>query len=101
MAETQIGKGTPVLDGVWRVRRVGGLLPPMFCVRKYIKDGRGATRVGPLVAVPFLVDGNALRYRGLLEGFVDLLDVIADDSCSGRATFGGRTFGRFEMRPIR
>ena len=85
------------LDGIWNVKRSGGLLPPLIGVRKRIEGTRGKTCVGPLIAVPFHVDGRALRYRAPFRGFVDLLE--ADGPCfRGRATFRGREFGRFVMR---
>jgi len=37
------------LEGLWRVERVGGFLPPMVGVRKRIGGASGETRVGPLV----------------------------------------------------
>jgi hypothetical protein len=81
------------LDGIWDVRRTGGLLPPLLGVTKRIHGDRGETRVGPLPGVPFRVDGLALRYAG---GFVDLLEPDGD-RYRGRATFRGRELGRFEL----
>ena len=49
------------LDGIWDVRRTGGLLPPLLGVRKRIAGGRGATTVGPAPGVPFDVVGAELR----------------------------------------
>lgn len=88
------------LDGLWDVRRTGGLLPPMTSVRKQIAGGRGVTRVAGTVDVPFHVVGNELRYRAPFLGFVDVLTPDVD-GYRGRATFLGREFGRFELRPIR
>jgi hypothetical protein len=85
------------LDGVWRVERTGGLLPPLVGVRKRIHGDSGETLVGRLRGPAFRVDGRALRYRAPFQGFVDLLE--ADEAgFSGRATFRGRGFGRFVMR---
>jgi hypothetical protein len=87
------------LDGVWRVRRVGGLLPPLVGVRKRIRGGSGETLLGPL-RWPFEVRGDELHYRRPLSRFVDVLEVVDDDRVSGRATFQGKEFGRFELTRI-
>jgi hypothetical protein len=87
------------LDGVWRVRRISGLLPPLAGVRKRIQGNRGETRIGPL-AVPFEIEDFTLNYTGILDGFSDLLDEITESRCLGRATFRGRVFARFEMSRI-
>jgi hypothetical protein len=85
------------LDGLWSVERTGGFLPPLVGVRKHIADGRGETRVGALPGAPFDVLGNELRYRPPFASFVD---VVEPDALGfrGRATFRGRTFGRFVLR---
>jgi hypothetical protein len=88
------------LDGVWRVERTAGLLPPLVGVRKEIRGSRGETRVGPLPGAPFDVDGLQLRYRGPLSGFVDVLEP-AGDGYRGRATFRGREYGRFRLVRLR
>jgi hypothetical protein len=85
------------LDGTWNVVRTGGFLPPLFGVRKRIAGGRGETRVGDLPGFPFDVIGNELRYRRPFSAFVDVVEPDAS-GFSGRATFRGRTFGRFELR---
>jgi hypothetical protein len=87
------------LDGVWNVRRLGGLLPPLVGVRKEISGGRGETKVGPLPGVPFDVVGRSLRYRAPFRGFVDELDPDGD-GYRGRATFRGSTFGRFALERV-
>jgi hypothetical protein len=87
------------LDGVWNVKRVGGLLPPMVGVQKWISGSSGETRVGPLPGVPFDVAGRDLRYRPPFQGFVDELEP-AGPGYRGRATFRGRVFGRFELTRI-
>lgn len=87
------------LDGVWMVERVGGLLPPMWGVRKRIEGERGQTKLGSLPGAPFEVRGLELHYRGPLTGFVDVLNP-AGDIFEGRATFCGREFGRFRLRLI-
>ena len=85
------------LDGTWNVERTGGFLPPLLGVRKHVRDGRGETRLGGLPGGPFDVVGNELRYHRPFAGFVD---VVVPDArgFSGRATFRGRTFGRFVLR---
>jgi len=84
------------LDGSWRVKRTGGILPPLFGVRKEISGRRGETRVGAVVSLPFDVDGLYLRYRGPFSAFVDELRP-SRDGYSGRALFRNREYGRFEM----
>jgi ferritin-like metal-binding protein YciE len=89
------------LDGVWEVKRTGGLLPPLMGIRNEIYGTRGETLLpGGMIGVPFDVVGRELHYRPPLAGFVDIL-VPHDGGFSGRATFHGQTFGRFEMLPIR
>jgi hypothetical protein len=87
------------LDGVWEVRRVSGLLPPMVGVRKEISGSSGATKIGPLPGASFDVVGLSLRYRGPFRGLIDELEPAAD-GYRGRSTFRGREFGKFEMRRI-
>jgi hypothetical protein len=88
----------PELDGIWNVERRGGLLPPLAGVQKRIEGARGETRLGSLLGVPFDVDGLSLRYRAPFRGFVDELQPDGD-GFAGRATFRGREFGRFALRP--
>ncbi len=83
------------LDGVWRVRRESGLLPPLFGVRKIVAGDRGWTTLGPIRAA-FDVVGNELRYRRLLRGFVDVLEQDGKD-WKGRALVGGREYARFRL----
>jgi hypothetical protein len=87
------------LDGVWNVKRVGGLLPPLVAVRKRISGSSGETRIGPLVGVPFDVVGRDLHYRAPFQGFVDQLEP-AGGGYLGRATFRGRVFGRFALERV-
>jgi hypothetical protein len=84
------------LDGVWNVRRFGGLLPPLVGVRKRIDDTRGETTIGPLPGASFDVVGLSLRYRAPFAGFVDELE-RQGDGYLGRATYRGREFGRFAL----
>ena len=92
------------LVGVWNVERVGGFLPPLFGMRKRIGPlvdgvGRGETLLGP-VRAGFHVVGNELRYRGVLEGLVDVLEP-SEDGWIGRALFRGREYGRFRLTPAK
>jgi hypothetical protein len=87
------------LDGVWKVVRTGGALPPLVAVRKEIDGARGVTRIGPLPGIPFEVEGLRLRYRSPFSAFVDELEPVSD-GFRGRATFRGCEFGRFVMRRI-
>jgi hypothetical protein len=87
------------LDGVWKVERVSGLLPPMIGVRKRISGSAGETRLGLLPSVAFAVEELVLRYRWPLSGFVDLLEPDGA-AYEGRTTFRGRQIGRFRMSPI-
>ena len=87
------------LDGVWRVERASGLLPPMVGVRKVIAGGRGRTSLGRLPGVPFDVVGLTLRYRPPFRGFVDVLEPEGD-GFFGRATYRGREFGTFRLSRI-
>ena len=86
------------LDGVWRVERAGGLLPPLVGVRKRIACGRGTTTLGP-VRASFRVEGAELRYELPFAGFVDVVEPDAA-GFSGRALFRGREYGRFRLRPL-
>jgi hypothetical protein len=85
------------LDGVWDVKRVGGLLPPMVGVRKEIGGDRGVTTLGPL-KFPFAVEGRSLRYR-FPPGLVDELEPDRD-GFRGRALLAGREVGRFRLERI-
>lgn len=85
------------LTGVWRLRRTGGLLPPLTGVHKRILGASGTTRIGPLPGAPFDVVGLELHYRFPLSGFVDVLTPDGADAYTGRATVAGRTFGTFRM----
>jgi len=85
------------LDGEWEVRRTGGLLPPLYGVRKRIDGSRGVTTLGP-AASPFDVVGRELRYRGpLTRGLVDTVEPDGDE-WRGVARYRGRTLGHFAMR---
>ena len=85
------------LDGEWKVERLSGWLPPLLGVRKRSRGSRGQTAIGRLPGVPFDVVGLELRYPG--RSFVDVLEP-SGDGYAGRATFRGREFARFRMRPL-
>jgi ferritin-like metal-binding protein YciE len=89
------------LDGVWDVRRTGGLLPPLIGVHKEIHGTYGKTLLPRgVIGVPFDVVGLELHYRAPFAGFVDIL-VPHNGGFRGLTTFRGRTFGRFELMPIK
>ena len=77
------------LDGEWNVRRVSGLLPPLYGVRKRIAGARGVTA---------LVE-RELRYRGVFSGLVDAVEP-AGDGWRGVARYRGRRLGRFAMTRV-
>jgi hypothetical protein len=87
------------LDGVWNVKRLGGLLPPLVGVQKRISGANGETTIGPFFGVPFDVVGLHLRYRAPFRGFVDRLEPDGNGYV-GRATFRGRVFGRFALERV-
>jgi len=87
------------LDGVWKVRRVSGALPPLAGVRKRIAGARGETVVVGGPGLPFDVHGLELRYRPPLQWLVDVLEPDGP-RFRGRATAFGCTYGRFELRRI-
>ena len=84
------------LDGVWDVRRISGVLPPLAGVRKRIDGARGETVVGGGRGLPFEIHGLELRYRRPLSFLVDVLERDGDGYV-GRATAFGRTYGRFRL----
>lgn len=82
------------LDGVWEVRRTGGVLPPMRgIVRKRIENGRGWT-IALGVRLPFTVDGMSLRYPA---GLVDELVPAGPDEYEGTTRLLGRKVGTFRL----
>jgi hypothetical protein len=87
------------LDGVWSVKRTGGLLPPLVGVRKEISGDTGVTKVGPLPGAQFDVVGLTLCYRQPFGAFVDVLEPDGGEF-RGRATFRGREYGRFVMQKL-
>jgi ferritin-like metal-binding protein YciE len=85
------------LDGVWRIERTGGALPPLLGMTKRIHGSRGETRVGSAPGARFDVVDLELRYRAPLQGLVDVLEPVRDGELRGRATVFGREIGRFRM----
>ena len=82
------------LDGVWRVERESGLLPP-FGLSKTIQGGAGWTRAAGLPVAPFRVAGCTLVYRGWPVR--DELSARPDGSWSGRGVLLGREFCTFRL----
>ena len=87
-----------LLDGVWKVERTGGALPPLPGVSKRIHGRSGRTIFPGLPPMAFEVRGLSLHYKPPFNGLVDVLEPDGGDSFRGRATIGGRTFGHFAMR---
>lgn len=82
------------LDGVWRVVRESGALPP-FGLSKTIEGRNGWTLAGGLPVAPFRVAGNTLVYRGWPVR--DELVARPDGSWGGRGFLLGREFCRFRL----
>jgi ferritin-like metal-binding protein YciE len=87
------------LDGVWKVERVGGALPPLYGCVKRINGSHGETAFTHLPGMPFEVRGLELHYRPPFTPFVDKLEPQTG-GYSGRATFAGREFGQFTLRRL-
>jgi ferritin-like metal-binding protein YciE len=85
------------LDGVWKVERVSGALPPLYGCVKRISGGHGSTVFPRAPALPFEVRGTELHYRGPFGLLVDKLEP-QDGGYLGRATLLGRELGQFRMR---
>jgi hypothetical protein len=85
------------LDGVWRVERESGVLPP-FGLSKKIAGGEGWTRALGVPVAPFRVAGHTLVYRGWPVR--DELEPRADGSWDGRSLVLGREFCRFRLVPV-
>jgi hypothetical protein len=87
------------LDGVWRVEREAGALPP-FGLSKRIFGASGWTLVGGVPAAHFRVrradaDHATLEYVGWPVR--DELTPRPDGSWAGRGVFLGREFCRFRL----
>jgi ferritin-like metal-binding protein YciE len=87
------------LDGVWKVERVGGALPPLYGCVKRINGLHGTTAFRHTAGMPFEVRGLELHYKPPFALFVDRLE-RTDAGYDGRATFAGREFGQFTMRRL-
>src|SRR5438132_863166 len=87
------------LDGVWKVERVGGALPPLYGCRKRISGRRGTTEFSHVPGMPFEVRGLELHYRAPFNVLVDVLEP-QNGGYFGRATIAGREFGQFRMRRL-
>jgi ferritin-like metal-binding protein YciE len=87
------------LDGVWKVERAGGVLPPLHGCIKRIKGERGTTEFPNMPGMPFEVRGLELHYPGPFGLLVDKLEP-QDGGYFGRATLLGREFGQFTMRKV-
>ena len=82
------------LEGVWKVHRTGGALPPMRgIVRKRIESRRGWT-IALGVRLPFEIDGLSLRYP---LGLVDELVPEGADAYAGTTRLFGRVVGTFRL----
>ncbi len=84
------------LDGVWRIEREAGALPP-FGLTKRITGGSGWTCVAGLPAASFRVEGTTLVYR--LWPVRDELAAREDGTWEGRGLLLGREFCRFRLVP--
>ena len=87
------------LDGVWKVERIAGALPPLYACRKRIHGDRGTTEFGRMPGMPFEVHGLDLQYRGPFGVLVDRLE-RRDGEYVGHATLLGRELGQFRMRRL-
>lgn len=90
------------LEGEWKIERLGGLLPPMFNIRKRIHGARGETRFGALPIWPFQIERRAgciaLVYYPPFCLLVDeLRPETSGSSWLGRTMICGRELGRFRM----
>jgi len=85
------------LDGVWKVERVGGALPPLIGCVKRINGTRGTTEFSRAPGMPFDVRGLELRYRPPFSMLVDKLEE-QEGGYLGHATAAGFEFGQFRMR---
>jgi hypothetical protein len=82
------------LDGVWRVEREAGVLPPVGLSKK-ISGREGWTRALGVPVAPFRVVGRTLVYRGWPVR--DELEPRVDGSWGGRGLVLGREFCRFRL----
>jgi ferritin-like metal-binding protein YciE len=87
------------LDGVWKVERTGGALPPLYGCVKRINGARGTTAFKYVPGMAFEVRGLDLHYEAPFTALVDKLEP-RDGGYLGRATLAGREFGQFTMRRL-
>jgi ferritin-like metal-binding protein YciE len=87
------------LDGVWKVERTGGALPPLYGCVKRINGTHGTTEFSRMPGMPFEVRGLELHYRAPFALLVDKLEP-QDGSYLGRATLAGLEIGQFTMRRL-
>jgi ferritin-like metal-binding protein YciE len=87
------------LDGVWKVERLGGALPPLYGCRKRINGRTGTTEFSYVPGMPFEVRGLELHYKAPFGVLVDKLEP-QNGGFLGHATIAGREFGQFRMRRL-
>jgi ferritin-like metal-binding protein YciE len=87
------------LDGIWRVERLGGALPPLYGCRKRIEGSHGTTEFPRVPSLPFDVRGLELHYRPPFALLVDKLEPQGS-GYFGRSTLAGQEFGQFTMRRL-
>ena len=87
------------LDGIWKVERVGGALPPLPGCVKRIHGPRGTTEFGAVPGMPFEVRGLELHYRPTFNVLVDRLEP-SDGGYLGHALIAGVEYGQFRMRRL-
>jgi ferritin-like metal-binding protein YciE len=87
------------LDGVWKVERVGGALPPLPGCVKRIRGTHGTTEFSHVPGMPFDVRGLELHYRQPFAVLVDKLEP-SDGGYLGHATLAGIEYGQFRMRRL-
>jgi ferritin-like metal-binding protein YciE len=87
------------LDGVWKVERVGGALPPLYGCRKRINGRSGTTQFSYAPGMPFEVRGLELHYKAPFGLLVDKLEP-QNGGYFGHATIAGREVGQFRMRRL-
>jgi hypothetical protein len=91
--------GVPTLDGVWKIEREAGALPPFGLSKRIFADG-GWTLVGGVPAAYFRVrrhSGEGAELDYLAWPVKDELTPRADGSWAGRGLMFGREFCRFRL----
>src|ERR687888_614648 len=87
------------LDGVWKVERVGGALPPLHGCVKRIYGRHGTTEFTHIPGMPFEVRGLELHYRPPFNVLVDRLEP-SDGGFFGHALLAGKGYGQFRVRRL-